>query len=85
MLLKQTIGILILIMNLAGLSYLAYLGIISLKKKYFFKRNRHLEQKPRVKKTKKDVVDNDLIQDDDDLLKNMDLSDLDNLDLDDFD
>ena len=71
-------------MNLAGIGYLSYLGFLVFKERFLMDRLEARAQKPTVKKTEDDIINDDLIQDDDDLLKNMDLSDLDNLDLDDF-
>ena len=71
---------------MAGLGYLFFLGISE------FFRDHDADEQERlnnVAKTKNYagqpiVIDEDIIPDEDDLLKDMDLSDLDSLDLDDF-
>ncbi|MBU1194691.1 MAG: hypothetical protein KKE62_11250 [Proteobacteria bacterium] len=86
MLLKKTIGILIILANIGGIGFLIFLLVMALKEKFFSKE--HSEdaldmtsaEKPHPK-----IANNDIVPDEDDLLKDMDLSDLDNLNLDDFD
>ena len=86
MLAKNIVGIIILILNIAGLGYVFYLGIVALMN-YFFPKEEPVEEVNREPEPQRPqvVIDEDMIPDDDDLLKDMDLSDLDNLNLDDFD
>lgn len=71
---------------MAGLGYLFFIGIAG----YFEDRDANEQENfNNVTKTKNNtvqsvVIDEDIIPDEDDLLKDMDLSDLDGLDLDDF-
>ncbi len=86
MLLKKILGILILTLNFAGIGYLLYLGSLFLWNSYFADEETETidpTQEP-VKKAKPKIANDDIILDEDDLLKDMDLSDLDDLDLDDF-
>ena len=76
----------IILLNMAGLGYLFFIGIAG-----FFENNDENEQKsfnkviePQKHIDQPVVIDENIIPDEDDLLKDMDLSDLDNLDLDDF-
>lgn len=86
MLLKKILGILILILNIAGIGYLIYVGIIFVWKEYFSGLRGRASSRPNpVKKKKPDIINDDIVLDDDDLLKDMDLSDLDDLDFDDLD
>jgi len=85
MLLKKTIGIIIILLNIGGLGFLLYMAGLMVKEKYFKKEPPFptVEKAPAAKEQgTKDPTDN-IIEDEDDLLKDMDLSDLDNLDLDD--
>ncbi len=84
MLLKKIIGILIILLNIAGLGFLLYMVGMMLKDKFFPKKQIIAVQKPDIKKKEPKIVNDDIIPDEDDLLKDMDLSDLDNLNLDDF-
>lgn len=86
MLAKNIVGVIILVLNIAGLGYLFYLGIVNLVNLIFPKEQpaEEINQTPEPKRPAV-VIDEDIIPDDDDLLKDMDLSDLDNLNLDDFD
>ncbi len=85
MLLKKTIGILIIVLNVAGLGFILYMTGMMLKNK-FFPGKQLVAVKEKQQPKKKPVISNDnIIAADDDLLKDMDLSDLDNLNLDDFD
>lgn len=72
---------------MAGLGYLFFIGIAG-----FFENHDENEQKsfdnvvkPQKHTDQPVIIDENIIPDEDDLLKDMDLSDLDNLDLDDFD
>ena len=81
---KNFFGIVILLLNAAGLGYLIFIGFQSLISHFFPKEE---SEEPEIEAPpKKDpiVIDENLIPDEDDLLKDMDLSDLDNLNLDDF-
>jgi len=84
MLAKNIFGTLILLFNTIGMGYLIYLGILSLLKK-FVPDETIKENTGTAGKRKRPIIINDnIIPDEDDLLKDMDLSDLDNLNLDDF-
>lgn len=84
MLAKNILGIIILLLNAAGLGYLIFIGFQNLIH-YFFPKE-EVEEVELAPQPKKDplVIDEALIPDEDELLKDMDLSDLDNLNLDDF-
>ncbi|HCY88497.1 MAG TPA: hypothetical protein DHV36_25405 [Desulfobacteraceae bacterium] len=83
MLAKNIVGTIILILNTAGVGFVLYLGMISLLHHFFPK---EVEEEPEPARARHEdiVIDEDFIPDEDDLLKDMDLSDLDNLNLDDF-
>jgi hypothetical protein len=85
MLLKKIIGILIILLNLAGLGFLLYMAGLMLKERFFPKKQISSDQQAFTREKKVKVIEDDIIPDDDDLLKDMDLSDLDDLNLDDFD
>lgn len=85
MLAKNTMGIIILVLNTAGLGYLLYVACLHLMN--------YLSTKKALKKSSESstavktglvVIDDTILPEEDDLLKDMDLSDLDNLNLDDF-
>ncbi|EIM65245.1 hypothetical protein [Desulfobacter postgatei] len=87
MLIKNIMGAIIILLNMAGLGYLFFLGISE-----FFADRDADEQEGfnNVEKTGNNtgqpiVIDEEIIPDEDDLLKDMDLSDLDSIDLNDFD
>ncbi|NOX33315.1 MAG: hypothetical protein GXP56_06200 [Deltaproteobacteria bacterium] len=84
MLQKKIIGILIILLNIAGIGFLLYMTGIMLKDKFFPKKQILAVQKPAVTKKEPKIINDDVVPDEDDLLKDMDLSDLDNLNLDDF-
>jgi len=86
MLLKKTIGIIIILLNIGGLGFLLYMAGLMVKEKYFKKEPPPptVEETPAVKEQGTKIPTDNIIEDEDDLLKDMDLSDLDNLDLDDF-
>jgi len=86
MLLRKTIGIIIILLNIGGIGFLLYMAGLMLKEKYFKKETPPIiEEAPVAVKPKEPGITADTItEDEDDLLKDMDLSDLDNLDLDDF-
>lgn len=88
MLLKKTIGILIIILNIGGIGFIIYSVGMLLKEKYFPEEKpveETTDDKPVPdQKSDLDISNDDIIPDEDDLLKDMDLSDLDNLNFDDF-
>ena len=84
MLLRNIIGIIIIVLNVAGLGFILYMSGIMLKNYFFSKKQTIVVKKRSTKKNKSDIANDDIIADDEDLLKDMDLSDLDTLNLDDF-
>ncbi len=84
MLLKKIVGTLIIILNVAGLGFVLYMAGLFLKDKFFPKKEIVVVQKNSAKRKKPKIMNDDILPDEDDLLKDMDLSDLDNLDLEDF-
>ena len=87
MLLKKTIGIVIIVLNIGGLGFLLYMLGMMLKEKYFIKEQQPLSTEPStpaVTKHETETMNDTITPYEDDLLKDMDLSDLDDLDLDDF-
>ncbi|MDD9304427.1 MAG: hypothetical protein HUK40_19610 [Desulfobacter sp.] len=85
MLSKNIFGTIILVLNIAGIGYVLYLVFLGLINKLFPKEEPQIELVlPVVKKKRPVVIDESIIPDEDDLLKDMDLSDLDDLNLDDF-
>ncbi|MDA8134846.1 MAG: hypothetical protein M0T82_09500 [Desulfobacteraceae bacterium] len=86
MLLKKTIGIIIILLNIGGIGFLLYRAGLMVKEKYFKKEppSPVVEEIPPAKEKGPTIPTDNIIEDEDDLLKDMDLSDLDNLDLDDF-
>jgi len=83
MLAKNIIGTIILILNIAGLGFVLYLCFLSLIHHFFPKKVEEPET-PKTLRREEVIIDEDIIPDEDDLLKDMDLSDLDNINLDDF-
>lgn len=79
---QNILGMLILLSNAAGVGYLIFLGGQAVYD-HFFPKEPEPEEEISYKREAFYIGD-DAIPDDDDLLKDMDLSDLDNLDLDDF-
>ncbi|WP_321493288.1 hypothetical protein [uncultured Desulfobacter sp.] len=85
MLIKNIVGTIIVLLNMAGLGYLFFLGIAG------FFGHHHTDEDdefntvatPEVNTGKPVVIDEDIIPDEEDLLKDMDLSDLDKLDFND--
>jgi len=76
----KIIGIIIIVLNVAGLGFILYMAGMMLKNHLFSKK-----QVIAVKKRNRSAVANDdILTDDEDLLKDIDLSDLDTLNLDDF-
>ncbi|MCG8635201.1 MAG: hypothetical protein MI863_15320 [Desulfobacterales bacterium] len=84
MLAKNIFGTIILILNTAGLGFVLYLCFLSLMQYFFPKEVEEEPEPPKPVKREEVIIDEDIIPDEDDLLKDMDLSDLDNLNLDDF-
>ncbi len=88
MLLKKTIGIIIIALNLAGIGYLLVTGIMSFISSKRKKTGRLLKSRSAGSRKKPPGQPSTKItrqlEKEDDLLKDMDLSDLDNIDLDDF-
>lgn len=84
MLLRKIIGIIIIVLNVAGLGFILYMAGIMLKN-YFFSKKQIIAVKNRsTKKNRPDIANDDILTDEEDLLKDMDLSDIDTLNLDDF-
>jgi len=76
----KIIGIIIIVLNVAGLGFILYMAGMMLKNHFFVKK-----QVIAVKKRNRPAIANDnTAADDEDLLKDIDLSDLDTLNLDDF-
>ncbi|MCP3944416.1 MAG: hypothetical protein GY710_23460 [Desulfobacteraceae bacterium] len=84
MLIKNVLGTFILLFNMAGLGYLLYLGIMAILEKLSPREKIQEKIPPPPAKETSTALENHIIPDEDDLLKDMDLSDLDNLNLDDF-
>ncbi len=82
MLAKNIFGVIILLLNATGLGFILYLVFQSIINHLF----PHTEATPAPVPVKKQpfIINDDILPDEDDLLKDMDLSDLDNLNLDDF-
>jgi hypothetical protein len=81
---KNFFGIMILILNAAGLGYLIFIGFQSLVSYFLPKEDKQdldIDTPPPKAPL---IIDEDLIPNEDELLKDLDLSDLDNLNLDDF-
>lgn len=87
MLIKKFFGMLILILNLAGLGYLLYIGAVYLWTEYVSGKEapETPASSPVPKKQEPNIANDNIIMDEDDLLKDLDLSDLDDLNLDDLD
>jgi hypothetical protein len=84
MLLKKTIGITIILLNIAGFGFLLYSVGMILRDNFLFRKQTINVQPVSGKKKEPEIVNDDIIPDEDDLLKDMDLSDLDDLKFDDF-
>ncbi len=83
MLARNIVATLVLLFNIIGLGYCLYLGTLGLLEKISPKEKVEEDALPPVKKQPL-ILKDSIIPDEDDLLKDMDLSDLDNLNLDDF-
>ena len=84
MLIKNIFGTFILLLNTAGLGYLFFLGIRALMKKFSTQGSIDQGKVGQPLKKQPKINNDSIVPDEDDLLKDMDLSDLDNLNLDDF-
>lgn len=84
MLLRKIIGIIIIVLNVAGLGFILYMTGIMLKKHFFSKKQIIAVKNRSTKKNRSDTANDDILTDEEDLLKDMDLSDIDTLNLDDF-
>lgn len=85
MLLKKIIGILIIILNVGGIGFIIFSLGMMLKEKFSLEEQaKETKTTAPVQKNDLDIINDDIIPDEDDLLKDMDLSDLDNLNFDDF-
>jgi hypothetical protein len=90
MLYRKITGIIIICLNLGGICVLLYMAALKLKNSLF---SRQASAVPDLTGQKSDssrkqpvnVNNDDIVPDEDDLLKDMDLSAFDDLDLDDFD
>ncbi|MFO7911156.1 MAG: hypothetical protein R6V15_03250 [Desulfotignum sp.] len=85
MIFKNLLGILILLLNAAGLGFLIYLGILAGINHFFPKEAEPEDPGSSLVKKDPEIINDDIIPGEEDLLKDLDLSDLDKLDLDEFD
>lgn len=85
MLLKNIIGLSIIVLNIAGLGFIFYMLVMKGKEKFFPIKQIPTTSSQKKKPKKPAVANENLIDDDEDLLKDLDLNDLDDIDLDDFD
>jgi hypothetical protein len=88
MLLINITGIIIILLNLAGIVYLVLIGFKSITgplKKDLKKIKIHTKNKPVKKKESLNTAPKEIISTKDDMLDDLDLSDFDDLNLDDFD
>ncbi len=85
MLLRKIIGVLIIVLNIGGIGFIIFSIAMILKEKYLAREIIEEPEPVPEQKSDLDIVNDDIVPDEDDLLKDMDLSDLDNLDFDDFD
>lgn len=84
----KSIGILILLLNFSGIAFLFYQAFFGKKENLPSKKKKGTEKKSSGNKNKDEseikVKSGEIVSDKDDLLKDMDLSEIDNLNLDDF-
>ncbi len=80
MLLIKMIGIIIIVLNVAGFGFILYMAGMMLKNHFFSKKQIMAVEK----KNRPAIANDDSVADDEDLLKDIDLSDLDTLNFDDF-
>lgn len=86
MLLKKIIGIIIILLNIGGIGFIIFSLGMMLKEKFSLEEEQAKQAKAApAKKKELDISNDDIVPEEDDLLKDMDLSDLDNLNFDDFD
>lgn len=85
MLLKKIVGSFLIVLNLCGLGFVLYCIFLKIKDSLLSKKSidEPITTKP-VREKNSVIINDDIIPDEDDLLKDMDLSDLDDLNLDDF-
>ena len=87
MLLINTIGIIIILLNLAGLVYLCFIGFKNITSKFNKDKKKiriqPLDQSSQAADLK--VITQEIVKEKDDMLDDLDLSDFDDLNLDDFD
>jgi len=85
-LIKNIVGTIIILLNMAGLGYLFFIGISGFFEDYDADEQAEFNNVANTGNHTGQpvVIDEDIIPDEDDLLKDMDLSDLDSLDLDNF-
>ncbi|MFH2093223.1 MAG: hypothetical protein ABIJ31_12750 [Pseudomonadota bacterium] len=84
MLLKKIIGTLIIILNIGGIGFIIFSLGMMLKEKFSLDEQDQSKKVVPAHKSDLDISNDDIIRDEDDLLKDMDLSDLDKLNFDDF-
>ncbi len=85
MILKEYLGIAIIILNIAGFSFVAVLTVMGLLKKRPEKKSASKKTVPKTKDNAALPVDPEFPLEDDDILDDMDLSEFDDLDFDDLD
>lgn len=84
MLFRSILGIIIIVLNVAGLVFILYMAGILLKNHFFSKKQIIAVKNRSTNKNRPDTANDDILANDEDLLKDMDLSDIDTLNLDDF-
>ena len=84
MLLKKIIGIVIIVSNMIGVGFLLFLIGMAIRDKFVYQKPDTDVQQARKKKIEPNIINDDIVLNEDDLLKDMNLSDLENIDLDDF-
>ncbi|PIE62059.1 MAG: hypothetical protein CSA29_00090 [Desulfobacterales bacterium] len=86
MLAKNIVGTIIIVLNFAGIAFLLYELSLLLFNHFFAKGTAEdaVSNQLPAREAENVVIDKEIIPQEDDLLKDMDLSDLDTLDLDDF-
>ncbi|MEA2060346.1 MAG: hypothetical protein U9P10_07550 [Thermodesulfobacteriota bacterium] len=83
MTIKIILGVLIIVLNLAGLIFALSMGIIHYRKKFAGKKTNKRSVKPLKKK--KQMKEVNIKEDQDEIMKDMNLSDFDDLNFDDAD
>lgn len=84
MLLIKIIGLFIIFLNIAGFGFLLYQFGRMIKEKISPGEKISTGHPPFPRRKEPEIINDDIIPEEEDLLKDMDLSDLDNLSLDDF-